>query len=755
MRPSPPLIPQPILVATAATGPGNSLVEDRARSLAAELGNILSKCQSLTMAENVKIDNHMDRLFPEYLEDVTGDEALTWVRRRNEQTEEALTALCPEQQTPTGKPIPTLKEIEDQILEVLDDPERIPMVAVRGDLAYNFWTDADNQRGLWRRQPFQDYMDGKDNWEILIDVDKLAEEEGKSWVWHGASVLYPTNDRALITLSDGGSDADETREFDIESKTWVEGGFSRPVAKGELSWIDHDHCWLSQPDSPESTSSSGYPLDARLLSRGEDLEDAELIFRADAAHMGLWAGSGRDRLGENQLFDEAIDFYTSRTYYMRGGFDQITPESFWRIPVPDSASATVWNEWTVVTLRDDWSRPEADEEWLSGSLLSFLTEELIANPETAPATPMFIPTENEVLEGVTATFNKVMVTSIRDVVPRITALTPSEDGRSWSAEPFDTPPTGNPYVTVSVGAVTPLEDDRMWVVTSGYIEPSTLWLVENDGTWKQVRQSPTQFDAAGVEVSQHFATSEDGTKVPYFQVAKPQSGPAPTLLYGYGGFQVSLLPSYSPVAGRAWLEHGGVYVVANIRGGGEYGPAWHKAAIQRNRHKAYEDFAAVARDLVARGVTTEQMLGALGGSNGGLLMGNMYTQYPEDFGAIICSVPLLDMGRYHTLLAGSSWIAEYGDPDVPEEWAFVKTFSPIHLFDAERDYPALLLTTSTKDDRVHPAHARALGYLTEQSGKDVLYFENIEGGHAGAADNRQRAHNRALEWEFLWKNLTD
>ncbi len=706
------------------------------------------------MTDSTKTDNHMDRLFPEFLEEITGDEALAWVRERNKQTEQYLADTAAGQITPTGEPIPTLKELEDQILEVLDDPERIPMVAVRGDFAYNFWTDANNPRGLWRRQPFESYLVGKDAWETLIDVDALSASEGKSWVWHGASVLYPSYDRALINLSDGGSDADETREFSLETLDWVKDGFYRSEAKGSLGWIDHDHCWLSQPDSPKSTSSSGYPLEARVLRRGQSVEEAELIFKGDPSSMGVWAANGRDRTGQTQAIEEALDFYSSVQYFVHGGIESIKADGFKRIPVPESAQASIWNQWTIVALRDDWSRPEAGEEWPSGALLSLLSDEFIKNPETAPATAMFLPTENEVLEGLTATATKVMVTSIRDVVPRITALAPSEDGRSWSVERFDTPPTGNPYVTVEVAAVTPLEDDRLWVITTGYIEPSTLWLVEEDGTWRQVRQAPTMYNAEGVEVSQHFAQSEDGTRIPYFQVSKPQDGPAPTLLYGYGGFQVSLLPSYAPVTGRAWLEHGGVYVVANIRGGGEYGPAWHKAALQDKRHHAYEDFAAVARDLVRRGVTTTEMLGAEGGSNGGLLMGNMYTQYPEDFGAIVCSVPLLDMGRYHTLLAGASWMAEYGDPEDPEQWEFVKTFSPVHLFDAERDYPPLLLTTSTKDDRVHPAHARALGHLTEQAGKDALYFENIEGGHGGAADNRQRAHNRALSWEFLWRKLT-
>ena len=701
----------------------------------------------------------MARLFPEFLEEVTGEEALAWVRERNARAEAELARSTDGRVTPEGKPIPTLKELEDQILGVLDDPERIPMVVVRGDLAYNFWTDSDHQRGLWRRQPLADYLAGEDHWEVLLDVDALSKAEGKSWVWHGANLLYPTYDRALVTLSDGGSDADETREFDLETLTFVEDGFFRPEAKGSLSWIDRDHCWLSQPTNAEDTSAAGYPLEARILTRGEALRDAQLILKGKPTDMSVGAGSGRDKSGQTQMLEAMEDFYTQDTFFIEGGYEEASTTPPTRLPVPRTADAAVWNQWTIVSLRDPWVREQADESWPAGTLLSFLTEELVADPERAGGTPMFLPTDHEVLGGMTATRDAIMVKTIRDVVPRITVLVPAVDGRTWDARPLEAPPTDNPYLTIAVAPVAPLEDNRLWVVTNSYTEPSTLWLVDGEllsgnGSWTKVRHAPTMFNASGVEVTQHFATSKDGTQVPYFQVGRRADAPAPTLLYGYGGFDVSLLPSYAPVTGRAWLEHGGVYVVANIRGGGEYGPDWHKAALQGLRHKAYEDFVAVARDLVARGVTTPAQLGAEGGSNGGLLVGNMYAQYPEDFGAIVCAVPLLDMGRFHTLLAGSSWIAEYGDPEVPEQWESLQTFSPVHLFDGARDYPPLFLETSTKDDRVHPVHARALGFLTEQAGKEVLYFENIEGGHAGAADNRQRAHNRALSWEFLWKTLT-
>ena len=695
----------------------------------------------------------MTRLYPAFLEEVTGDQALAWARERNARTEAFLAEPVGTQgEDPGGLiQIPTLQELEDEILEVLDDPGRIPMVKVRGKYAYNFWTDGDNPRGLWRRQEFQDYLAGSNDWEVVIDVDALSAAEGKSWVWHGAQVRYPDYDRALITLSDGGSDADETREFDMETFTWVKDGFFRPEAKGSLSWIDLDHCWLTQPMGPNSTSTSGYPLEARVLRRGQAPEDAPVVLAADPESMLVFAGQVRDLSGTRQVLGVMEDFYTQDTYFIDGGIEEALHAQPTPIPVPRSGSVVPWNKWALVWLRDPWDRPAAGEAWPSGALLAFDLEDLVADPTGTPATALFLPTDHEVLEDFTATAHTIAITTIRDVVSKVTILTPSDDG--WAREELSAAPTAADFLTTSVGAVAPLEDDRLWVVTSGYTQPSTLWLVD-DGKWAMVRQAPTLFDADGATVTQHFAVSADGTKVPYFQIAKDPVLPAPTLLYGYGGFDVSLLPAYNPVAGRAWIEKGGIYVVANIRGGGEYGPTWHKAALRDKRHLAYEDFAAVARDLVARGVTTPAQLGAQGGSNGGLLMGNMYTQFGDDFGAILCEVPLLDMGRFHTLLAGASWVAEYGNPEDPEDWAFIQTFSPVHLFDEETDYPPLMLMTSTKDDRVHPAHARALGYLTEEAGKQVLYFENIEGGHAGAADNRQRAHNRALGWEFLWRALT-
>lgn len=715
--------------------------------------------------------NHTDpmaRLTPAFLEEVLGEDALNWVRTHNAATESALQEY----------PGPSIADLEAELLSILDNPDRIPMVKVRGSWAYNFWTDDTNPRGLWRRQKLVDYLGGGDRWEILIDVDALAKNEGKSWVWHGASVCPPDFERALITLSDGGSDADETREFDLVAKDWVEGGFYRPESKGSLVWITRDLCWLSQPLGPESTSASGYPLQARLLRRGQTVEESELILSGPSSAMGVWAGVSRDRSGMRSLVQISQDFYTSDTYVLSGPADSYSPSSPVKIPLPNTSEVFVWDRWVCVWLREDWDHGGAT--YPSGALLALDLHQAVTNPQSANVTTLFTPDANEVLEAVATTLDHIVLTTIRDVVSSVSVLSPPPDSAAeggaapleWSSRTLPSPSqpaigdggsrssssSSTDIITISVSAVDATSDNRLWMVTTGYTQPSSLWLVDldtpDDTPATLVRQSPDLFDAAGVEVTQHFVTSEDGTRVPYFQVRKAHSArPSPTLLYGYGGFNVSLLPAYAPGVGKAWLERGGTYVVANIRGGGEYGPTWHKAALKEKRHRAYEDFVAVARDLVERGVTTPSQLGAQGGSNGGLLMGNMYTQFPGDFGAILCQVPLLDMGRYHTLLAGHSWVAEYGDPTDPRQWDFIRTFSPVHLFNDEADYPALMITTSTKDDRVHPGHARSLGYLAENAGKKMLYFENIEGGHGGAADNRQRAHNQALGWAFLWREL--
>ena len=671
-----------------------------------------------------------------WLEDVEGERALDWVRERNSKALERLAT-------------PREREIERAALEVLDDDAKIPYVSLAGGLLYNFWRDAAHPRGIWRRTTPESYRTASPEWEVLLDLDALNETEGEDWVWHGASVLRPTCDRALVTLSHGGSDADVTRELDLTTLAFVpetDGGFVRPEAKGGVGWIDRDTTFVYTDLGPGTTTPSGYPRTVRRWRRGTPLAEAELVYEGAADDLYISAYHDRTPGFERDLVSRAVTFYESETYVLEE--DGTTT----LVPVPRSADVDVHREWVVVRLRDAWETASAT--YPAGALVAVRLDDLLAGDATP--TLLFEPTERASLDSATWTRERLVLTILEDVRNRVEVLVPPADGATgWERGPLPGAPT---TATLSVGAVDRDESDDLWVVGTDFLTPATLHVVDAAGRTapEVLRSAPSAFDASGLAFEQRFATSDDGTRVPYFVVRSKDAAagePAPTLLYGYGGFEVSLTADYSGVLGRSWLERGGTYVLANIRGGGEYGPAWHQAALRENRHRAFEDFAAVARDLVTTGVTTPERLGCKGGSNGGLLTGAMLTMYPELFGAIVIQVPLLDMRRYTKLLAGASWAAEYGDPDNPEQWDYLRTFSPYHLVRHGATYPPVLLTTSTRDDRVHPGHARKMTALLEQVGADVTYVENIEGGHGGAADNAQAAHMSALAYEFLWQQL--
>ena len=671
-----------------------------------------------------------------WLEDVEGERALDWVRERNSKALERLAT-------------PREREIERAALEVLDDDAKIPYVSLAGGLLYNFWRDAAHPRGIWRRTTPESYRTASPEWEVLLDLDALNETEGEDWVWHGASVLRPTCDRALVTLSHGGSDADVTRELDLTTLAFVpetDGGFVRPEAKGGVGWIDRDTTFVYTDLGPGTTTPSGYPRTVRRWRRGTPLAEAELVYEGAADDLYISAYHDRTPGFERDLVSRAVTFYESETYVLEE--DGTTT----LVPVPRSADVDVHREWVVVRLRDAWETASAT--YPAGALVAVRLDDLLAGDATP--TVLFEPTERASLDSATWTRERLVLTILEDVRNRVEVLVPPADGATgWERGPLPGAPT---TATLSVGAVDRDESDDLWVVGTDFLTPATLHVVDAAGRTapEVLRSAPSAFDASGLAFEQRFATSDDGTRVPYFVVRSKDAAagePAPTLLYGYGGFEVSLTADYSGVLGRSWLERGGTYVLANIRGGGEYGPAWHQAALRENRHRAFEDFAAVARDLVTTGVTTPERLGCKGGSNGGLLTGAMLTMYPELFGAIVIQVPLLDMRRYTKLLAGASWAAEYGDPDNPEQWDYLRTFSPYHLVRHGATYPPVLLTTSTRDDRVHPGHARKMTALLEQVGADVTYVENIEGGHGGAADNAQAAHMSALAYEFLWQQL--
>ncbi|MFD9106149.1 prolyl oligopeptidase family protein [Streptomyces virginiae] len=664
-----------------------------------------------------------------WLEDVSGETALSWVRERNAETVEALTGD------------PGFKVLEQEMREVLDDDGRIPYVFRRGRHLYNFWQDADHVRGLWRRTTLEEYRTDRPAWEVLLDLDALADAEGEKWAWAGSRVLAPEHRHALILLSRDGADACVVREFDLETLEFVTDGFTVAEAKTRIGWIDHDRVWIGTDFGPGSMSTSGYPLQVRRWHRGTPLEDAELVYEGRPSDLSA-SGWHDDTPGfERDFVHRQIDFWNQQLFLLPEEGDGPPVQ----IDVPDDASASVHREWLTVTPRTPWLGHPA------GSLLAF---DFAAFQEGArDAQVLFTPDERTALAGHSWTRNHLILSTRADVSSAMELLTPGPDG--WNRAPLPGLP---PLSTASVTCTDPDVGDEYFHHVSGFLQPSTLYrgTAGGEDDSEPVKQSPALFDTAGLTVSQFFATSADGTRVPYFVVGpEERSGPGPTLLYGYGGFEVSMVPSYSAVTGRAWLARGGTYVVAGIRGGHEYGPAWHRAALGANRIRAYEDFAAVARDLVARDVTTAAQLGIEGGSNGGLLMGAMLTREPELFGAVVAHVPLLDMLRFHKLLAGASWIAEYGDPDDPADRPHLQDISPYHRIRTDGPaYPPLLLLTSTRDDRVHPGHARKMAARLREAGHPVLFHEHIGGGHAGATDHRQTAFNEALVHTFLWERLT-
>jgi len=670
-----------------------------------------------------------------WLEDVEGDDALAWVRERNAQTTSTLAAT--EEFTST----------QAALRAVLDSDAKIPDVSKIGDHLYNFWKDSEHVRGLWRRTTLESYRTDEPEWETVLDVDALGEAEGESWVWHGASILRPAYRKALVSLSRGGSDADVTREFDLATKEFVapeDGGFYRPESKGDLAWVDDDTVYVFTDTGEGSMTSSGYPRVARRWHRGTPLESATVLYEGRTDDMYISAFRSHTPGFVRDFVARSLAFYSNELYVLAAD------DSLTKIDVPDSAEVGFRREWLLVELRDDWT--VGGTTYTSGSLLATGFDDFLAGGRDF--TVLFEPDESTSLAGATWTQSHLVLNVLADVKNRLHVLTPPVDGAgAWErSEMLGAPKIG----TVAVRAVDVDASDDVWLVATDYLTPTTLSIATVGQEPELLKSMPVFFDADGLTVEQHFATSDDGTKVPYFLVRRADlalDGTAPTLLYGYGGFEISLTPGYSGGLGRAWLEQGGVYVVANIRGGGEYGPRWHQLALQENRHRAYEDFSSVAKDLVTRGITSRAHLGVQGGSNGGLLTGNMLTQYPELFGAVVIQVPLLDMKRYSHLLAGASWMAEYGDPDDPAQWEFIQTFSPYHLFDADREYPPVLFTTSTRDDRVHPGHARKLAAAMIEAGKDVTYYENIEGGHGGAANNEQASFMQALAYRFLWERL--
>ncbi len=664
-----------------------------------------------------------------WLEDVTGDKALDWVRARNKISHAALEAD------------PQFAKLKADLLAILDSDERIPMVGKHGEYFYNFWRDKENPQGLWRRTTPEEYEKSEPKWDVILDLDALCKSEKENWVWDGAQLLRPDYKLALVSMSRGGADAQVTREFDMEKREFVKDGFYLPEAKGSIGWIDHDTCFVQTDFGPGSMTDSGYPRLAKVWNRGTPLASAENLYEGKQADMAVGAMHDDSPGFERNFVSRNIAFYNDELF-LRTDEGKLT-----QIDAPNSANKGVFHDYITFELRDPWE--VGGNTFPAGSLLIGKFDEFLAG--NRKLTPVFTPSASTALASYGFTKDYLFINVLDDVKNRISVI--KLGSKDWKPEPLVGAPQ---FGTVNISAVDADESNEYFLTASDYLTPTTLSIGEIGKQPKRLKALPEFFDATGLAISQHFATSADGTKVPYFMVARKgmkSDGNNPTLLYGYGGFEISMQPNYSAGVGRSWTSQGGVYVVANIRGGGEYGPRWHQAALKANRLRAYEDFAAVAKDLFAQKVTSPRRLGIQGGSNGGLLVGNMITLYPEVMHAAVCQVPLLDMKRYNHLLAGASWMAEYGNPDKPEEWAFIQKFSPYHNVKKDRKYPAVLFTTSTRDDRVHPGHARKMMARMEEFGHDVTYYENIEGGHGGAANNEQAAHMQALAYVFLKNKL--
>jgi prolyl oligopeptidase len=661
-----------------------------------------------------------------WLEEVEGTKALDWVKERSAKDTAEIEA------------VPEFAPIRAELLEIFNSRDRIPFVGIQGAWLYNFWQDADHVRGIWRRTFLDQYLQASPVWETVIDVDALAKAEGENWVWQGADGLPPDYTRYLVTLSRGGGDAAVIREFDAVTKAFVADGFVVPEAKSDVSWKDADTVWVGTDFGDGSLTTSGYPRMVKEWRRGTPLASARLIFEGTVDDMSVGAYSSHTPEGRYDIVYRTPEFF-------RGVNHLILDGRLVQLDLPDDAQFRgIFKSNLLLSLRTDWA--VGGTTYPQDALLAIDLDRFLAGGRDF--TVLFQPEERVALDGVSTTLNNLLLTTLDNVRGRLYRLTPGADG--WAREEIPLPGLGS----VGVGSTSEV-DDTFFFTYNDFLTPSSLYLVRPGAAPQKIKTTPAYFDVTGMKVDQYEATSKDGTRIPYF-VFMPQgftaSGANPTLLYGYGGFEVTMNPAYSAATGKAWVGRGGVYVLANIRGGGEFGPKWHQAAMQEKHQNAFDDFIAVAEDLIARKITSPAHLGIVGGSNGGLLVGASFVQRPELFGAVVCQVPLLDMQRYNKLLAGASWMAEYGNPDT-DDWQFMKTWSPYHNLDAKQDYPKVFFYTSTRDDRVHPGHARKMVAKMTDLKKPVYYYENTEGGHGMAANLNQRAYMWALTYAYLWKML--
>jgi prolyl oligopeptidase len=661
-----------------------------------------------------------------WLEDVQGARALNWVEQQNARTMAALEG-------------PDMERDREAFRAALSASDKIPFVTKRGPFLYNLWQDKDNPRGLWRRTTMASYRSATPEWTTLIDVDALGKAENENWVWHGCSLLRPDYRRGLVVLSRGGADASVVREFDLDTLAFVPDGFALPEAKGSAQWLDADTLLVAAALGDRHATTSGYARTVRRWRRGTDFATAETIFEGQETDVSVFMSVDHEPGFARTLIGRRFSFFDTETFLLGAG------GALRKIEIPADAVFDVHREWLTVQLRSPW-QPK-DRTFVTDSLIAIRLDAFMAGDRDFDL--LFEPSERRNIRGSQWSRNRLAISLLDDMRTQVQIAEPSATG--WQVTPLAGVPEIDTAEVWCIGDDADGTSDDFLMALSGYLTPTSLHLIAPGEMPALLKQAPPRFDASGLAVTQHEAIARDGTRIPYFQVGPqdvPADGSTPTILYGYGGFEVSLLPSYGMGVGKGWLERGGIYVVANLRGGGEFGSAWHKAGMRELKAQSHDDFAAVADDLIRRRVTSPPRLACWGGSNGGLLVGNMLTRYPDRFGAVWCTVPLLDMRRYSKLLAGASWISEYGDPDIADDWAFLQTFSPYHLASADRPYPPLLLWTSARDDRVHPGHARKMAARLEQLGQPVYFYEPTHGGH-GTSDFEQTAFMWAMGYAFM------
>ncbi|HEX8365773.1 MAG TPA: prolyl oligopeptidase family serine peptidase [Allosphingosinicella sp.] len=672
----------------------------------------------------------------QFLEEIEGERALAWARTENERT---LSELQSD---------PRYQLFYDRALEILQARDRIPMVTMRPTGLYNFWQDQDHVRGIIRRTTLAGYRTDTPAWETVLDIDALARAENANWVYKSMQCLPPEERRCLVSLSDGGRDASFIREFDLVERRFVEGGFSLPEGKQNVDWVDRDTILVSRDFGEGTMSGSGYPITVRRLRRGQPLAEAQELFRGTREDVRVYPMVFRDARGRVHATGAGRSVTTFENEYTL-----FTPRGNVVLPIPRrSAPVGIVDGRLLVSLDVEWEAAPG-LRFAPDSVVSYDLRQWKRDPVGARPSLVWAPGPRQTLSGLATTRNTLLITTLDNVRGR--AFTYNYVRGAWRATPVPLPQNA----TLDIAATSDESDLAMFTV-SDFLEPTSLYLYDaaRAAAPERIKTTPPRFDASNHVVEQLEATSRDGTRIPYFVVrprGAPMDGSTPTLLYGYGGFQNSLKPNYLGTTGRLWLEQGNAWVVANLRGGGEFGPEWHQTAQGANKQRTWDDYIAVAEDLIRRRLTSPRRLGVIGGSQGGLLVGTAITQRPELFNAAIIQVPLFDMMRYHLLGAGESWIGEYGDPRIPEQRAWIEGYSPYQMLRPGLTYPTPFIHTSTADDRVHPGHGRKAAARLRALGQPYYYYENMQGGHSAAANLQETARRLALEYTYASRRLVD